>query len=524
MFTGPLIYYIAAPFQSFLPDPYVVAAAAVAISAITGIVLAYLVKTYLDEKTAVVFYFLWAVSPLLIAFDRIPWNPNLTILSASLAFIPLFSKKLGFKEILFLSAGVFFGYQAHFSGLFLLPLVVLSLFYVHPTKVLKTPSVILIPLAFIASFIPTIVFDLKHDWLNLKGFSSLLFNKDSVDNFMIFSRLLHKPYVIVETIGKVFIAETASLLRVFIGLSFFVSFGVVLKNSSEKKLLFLPLIWMGCIALFYSFYRPSTPEYYFFILLPSILLLVSTVVSQLSLKKLQLICCLFFLYVSFGFFAQFDSFSSLNIKDQYKSISFFNIGEQYKTISFLRNQAATRGVKEIVYDVSPTDSEGFRYLMAQENIPLSQEGNIVHVQFPYTESLLVTERYSNEMSVWIDSRTDQRMSYLVSKDFILKYPKDIEIYESHSVDDTEGAVASYVIFQNQQKIAQIKVIDKEVSWDSFASIKALETPEARSKSYPNNWKRINDTTYIQEERKFGIVLRNVTTSATDLTQDLTFIF
>jgi hypothetical protein len=81
------------------------------------------------------------------------------------------------------------------------------------------------------------------------------------------------------------------------------------------------------------------------------------------------------------------------------------------------------------------------------------------------------------------------MSYLISDYFILKYPKDLELYESHAVQDKDGAVAAYVVYQQQQKIALIQVIDKELSWDSVVRVKSLETEAARPTSYPNNWKR-----------------------------------
>lgn len=512
MFTGPLIYYIAAPFQFLLSDPYVVVAATISISIITSLILLILLKTYLHEKTAQVFFFLWAVSPLLYWFDRVPWNPNLTMLASSLVFLPLTSEKFSLKEALFISLGVFFGYQAHFSGLLLFPLALVSLIQMQGLKIFKKWQIWSIPAAFISSLVPTILFDFKHNWMNVNGLLSLLSNKDSVDNFGIFTRMIEKFYIIVETVGKVFIAESTPLLHVCVGLFFLLSSISLLKRNDLRKNLRIPFLWLMVIGIVFAVYRHSTPEYYFFILLSPILFIVSAVLSEIPNKKLFFMGSVFVLYSGWTFFSTLQ-------KNQG-----FNIFEQYQTVSFIKRVQASTGLKEIVFDVSPVDSEGIRYLLSQEEILFSPNGNIVHVQFPYSGSLQANERYSRNMAVWIDTRTDSQSSYIISDWFILKYPKYLEVYETNNLEEKRGAEVAYVVFSGQQKISTILLINKEKSSEVFNQIRQSKQENSPALPTINNWERINDTTYIQEDKKFGIVLKNLTTPATDLTPALIFTF
>lgn len=512
MFTGPLIYYIAAPFQAVFADPYVVVATAVSISIITGITLLVLLRTYLKEKTSQIFFFLWALSPLLYWFDRVPWNPNLTVLSSLLVFLPLVSEKFKLKEALLISGGVFLGYQAHFSGLLLLPIAMTSLIQIHGIQILKKWLTWLIPLAFLSSLVPTLLFDFKHNWMNLNGLLSLLLNKDSVDNYGIFSRVIEKSYIIIETIGKVFISESVSLVHVSLGLFFLLSSVYLLSRFGSKKILITSLLWMVLVGLVFALYRHSTPEYYFFILLSPILFIISEVLSELPNKNLYLMGFVFVIYSSWTFFSTLHENHG------------FNIGEQYETVSFIKEVQSTTGLKEIIFDSSPVDSEGVRYLLSQENLAFSPSGSTVHVQFPYSGSLLESKRFSKNMSVWVDSRTDSQSSYLVSDWFILKYPKTLEVFETDNLEEKQGAELAYVVFSAQQKVAVIRLINKEKSPELFKEIKQSKQEIFGITSPSNNWEQVNNTTYIQENQKFGIVLTNLTTPAMDLTSALTFVF
>lgn len=283
-------------------------------------------------------------------------------------------------------------------------------------------------------------------------------------------------------------------------------------RSGTKKVLTTSLLWMTLVGVVFALYRHSTPEYYFFILLSPILFVISEVISELPNKKLYLMGLVFMLYSSWTLFS--------TLREDHG----FNIGEQYETVSFIKNVQATTGLKEIIFDVSPVDSEGVRYLLSQENISFSPAGRTVHVQFPYSGSLLESKRFSKNMSVWVDTRTDSQNSYLISDWFILVYPKTLEVFETDNLDEKQGAELAYVVFSAQQKTAVIRIINKKQSSELFNEIKQSKQEIFGTTQPSNGWEQVNGTTYLQENQKFGIVLTNLTTPAMDLTSALTFVF
>lgn len=92
MFTGPLIYYLAAVISVFVEDHIAVIIVAVFLSLVTGLTILCLGKFYFGNNEAIILTSLWAFSPFLVHIDRIPWNPNLSVLAAVLVLFPLLGK------------------------------------------------------------------------------------------------------------------------------------------------------------------------------------------------------------------------------------------------------------------------------------------------------------------------------------------------------------------------------------------------------------------------------------------------
>lgn len=225
MFTGPLIYYVAAGFAMILLTPQAVVAAALFFALLTGAFIGWLSTIYLGKKTGLIFTVLWAFSPFIIGLYKIAWNPNIMILAAALIFLPLLREsRLNWKDSLFILGGAFLGYQAHFSGFLLIPLLVLSLLIRYLWRVDSLLriclNVVIAGVGLVTSMLPTLLFDYRNDWLNARGFLSLLQNRDQVSDYQIVSRMIEKLLIVLETAGKIVLGSTPGFaLLVVVGLS-----------------------------------------------------------------------------------------------------------------------------------------------------------------------------------------------------------------------------------------------------------------------------------------------------------------
>lgn len=183
MFTGPLIYYTTAFFMLVTEPPLAVAGNALFLAVVTGGLIYFLTRRYLDEPTALIMTSLWAFSPFIIKLDRTPWNPNLMLMAAALIFLPMLKKdRLKLVDGGLIGLGVFLGYQAHFAGLLLPPLAIFSLLI---RREFSWKPYALVAAGFVTSIVPTILFDLQHNWLNLTGLLGLITNKDNTASYQL---------------------------------------------------------------------------------------------------------------------------------------------------------------------------------------------------------------------------------------------------------------------------------------------------------------------------------------------------
>lgn len=449
MFTGPLIYYFSGFFNLFVESHYAVYLTMLSISFLTGLALLYLSKLYLSQKEQLVILIIWACSPLMILFDQIPWNPNLAILSSSLVFFPLLKQKsqLGIKDLLFIFTGVFLGYQAHFSGLLLMPIAFLTVLLFFKPKLLALSTIVV---AFILSFVPTFLFDYRNDWLNSRGFWMLISNKDRVASYLFSDRLMNKIYIVIETLGKVIFQSNSSLLILATGVLILGFYIFSCFKDKDLRLLKKVMIWLIAIPVAYAFYREQTPEYYFLILIPVFLHLISrTVIRGLSPYQ-QNVFLIFFVIIGI-------STSLKNVQGKQD----FQLGAQLETLKYLQSYANTNPISQIIFDMDEVDALGIKYLMENKQVKLSQPGALIHIIYP-TGNNFVTERISPSVGIWLDSRVGQNTRYLSTDDYIISIPDDWHIFQNFEPVENTSYSQKYTFFDHQmKKIGDLFVITKK---------------------------------------------------------------
>jgi hypothetical protein len=474
MFTGPLIYYLTIPFVFFFGELMAIFLTPLFISLITGIFLYFLLKRYLGLKEATYGLIIWAFSPFLISLDRIFWNPNLTLLSAALVFIPLLAKKVDRSVLFFVFCGSFLAYQAHFSGLLLTPILLITVIVL--AKPLKVFLMGLFGLG--VSLLPTLIFDLRNQFLNFNGLLGLLQQKSQFSLLNFLADFYHNLYIIIETFGKLFIYNNSPATIFSLGLLFFILALFNFKNNQKIQLAFL---WVLFVAIAYSFYREQKPEYYFLIILPPLFIIAIDNLSKIKQKWLIII---------FGFFI-FNSI--LTISNTFKDSSGITVANLSQAQKYLAN----RSVKEIIYDVPFGAEVGVKYFF--DDLVQADGQEILHVSYPNDLSFNGVKQF-NDLAVWFDRRSLDK-NYIVAKDYMLQSASGYLLYKNEYPREKIQNYEQYEIFHDGQHFGSLLLAHEsreKIEWME----QCLKLKEAKN----DNWQIFSKSSNIKYKSRYCLLI------------------
>lgn len=445
MFTGPLVYYLTAALMFIVPAPYTVIALALVCSLATGVTLAWLANHYRDQQWSLLIFGVWAVSPFIVSLDRIPWNPNLSILAAALCLFPVAQaqKRLSKLDLGFIFAGSFLGYQAHFSGL-LLPGLVVATLLMHRQWRSAAWAVVAASLGLATSFLPTLVFDIRNNWLNLQGLQELLTNRDAVHSFRLGARLQHQLFIVIETLGKLLFFYASTPLIIVAGIGLVIA--DVWKTStstawrSERTTIWL---WALLTPLAFSFYRGSTPEYYYLILIPAFLLLITRWLLTLPSATAR-----WSLITGLAVVTLWNQTYLLESRD----LDLFN---SVKVQEIVQENATS----EVRYDIEAVETLGLQYLLAGKELTPGEP--VTHIMYPYSGSVL-SERISPSVAIWFDDR-DLESTWIQEDDYLLEVKQPWRIWIDLQSAFSRLPATTYLIADEQDRPqASLLVTDKEI--------------------------------------------------------------
>lgn len=306
VFQGPGWYYLLTlVFLLGRGDPYygMVLMLIISLSSVIG---AFFVARYLwGEKAGFVTAFLFAAAPISIKTTRHMWPPYPLLLVMILYVYFLFKVLLEKKKKYTLWLGLITGLTFHFEvafGIFLLPVTIfILLLYRHR---LSFKSAILALLGFLVTFLPQIVFDLRHDFIQTRGILNFINSKGQ-------DMGIPKPFFLYM---KQHLFMFAGTLRESIGLpekflsrwllllifSFLLIIIFIKTNKKEKETI---KVLMGIIIgvfLMYAFYPHDLWEWYLIGLGTVYIFLLGLIMTKLLEHRiLKFLVLIFFLGVSF---------------------------------------------------------------------------------------------------------------------------------------------------------------------------------------------------------------------------------
>lgn len=370
-FTGPLIYYATAPFIFFFGNIYSTVILPVLISFITGVALYFLAKHYQTKKLALIIVAIWSISPLFLKIDRTFWNPNLSLLAFSLVIWPIyFAKKPKKLDFALIALGSFLAYQSHFSAFLLIPIVFLFVLIFKRPKEIFFASCVGLGI----SLLPTIIFDLRHGFINMSGIINLFSNEASgFDLINLLRNIYNNTKFTLDVFGRLLLYGKNSAIRQVIGLMIILA-AFFIRFRKEKTLFFKLLFWPILVIILMSFYQGEIPEYYLVVGLPPLMLVLALTFTKFS-RQLLLLMFLLFSIFNFSYFKR-----SIVVDDLE-----FTLGNSVAIKNDLLRINQEHEIKEIIYLIPHPSDLGLKYLI-EPIIAKRENGKSIKIVYPAKEN------------------------------------------------------------------------------------------------------------------------------------------
>lgn len=306
-YLGPIYYYFMTPFLLLFNYDPVGPAIMVALAGIVTVFLVYYItKEWINKPAGIIAAALYTVSPLVIAYSRSSWNPNLMpIITLTLLYV-LYKAVVRPSWKLFLAVGILFGIamQLHYIELFMAFVIFFFTLFGRIIISRKFEVVLLFKsyaqmiLGFLISFSPFIAFEVKNGFPNIRTIFSFVINPATGD-----PALLSKSSFL-EIVGDVFFRLFARLSFRFPEINkietfdqtviFIWSLGIIciavlsiisllrIKNNVVKLLL---VLWLVFGVILFGFYKKSIYDYYFEFMFPLPFILIGGLFSYPFIKK-----------------------------------------------------------------------------------------------------------------------------------------------------------------------------------------------------------------------------------------------
>lgn len=282
LFLGPIYYYFIAPFVWIFNWDPVGPAVFIAILGVLSIILTYFVgKNYFNHRVGLISAVLLTFSPLIIEFSRSSWNPNPMPFFSLLLMLAIFNwykkKKPKFLYLAVICFAIML--QLHYMAILLSPFLLFAIWYLgkdlNRAKKKKIRTYLISGLILFLLLSPLLIFDLKHDFYNLRGFLEI-FKGRSNEGFSLIDLISRSRDRLRQVFGLFLGIEERSWLNNLIVLTTLIfSFISFKKASKPAKLIIFSWFMWGFLSL--GFYRHSVYPHYlgFIFFMPAIFLALS---------------------------------------------------------------------------------------------------------------------------------------------------------------------------------------------------------------------------------------------------------
>lgn len=260
----------------------------VVLGALFLIALFLFVKEHVGLKAAYLTLFLGSISSSLIFWDQIPWAPSLFYLSQTiLLFGSLASLKHKWGYYL-IALSLILAFQSHFGIVLSIVSVLFFFVFVRPIKI-DAKTFLISGLILFLGFLPNIVYDLTHDFGNVKKIIYTVDDGD-VDYFVSFNKIVN---VLNFNTTSVIYPKNNNLFDSILTKSLFALILVnaisLLRDKKMKNVSLLLLITLVLPAAIFYIQQGKFSEYYLLMTVPSSILLLSLFLNRIVNSKFLLL-------------------------------------------------------------------------------------------------------------------------------------------------------------------------------------------------------------------------------------------
>jgi 4-amino-4-deoxy-L-arabinose transferase-like glycosyltransferase len=299
MYLGPLYYYLIAPALFLANYSPVGPSIFVALIGVATIYLVwYVSRKWFGEIPAVIAALLYAVSPVVIVNSRSSWNPNVMPFFALLTIFSLWSiwQEKKYYWLYVLGIALAFCLQSHYLAVLLLPVIIIIWLVSYRNirnskleirKFIKHSAIGLgIFLLFMS---PLLVFDIRHDWMNVRALTALLGGSGGSAFFGPAQALTKLPSIAflifsgLTGAGNRLLSAILVILLTLVGLA---AFSRRAKTPIRKGTTIL-LLWLATGIIGVAFFNHEIYAHYFGFLFPAPVILLAAVFDYL-LRELGL--------------------------------------------------------------------------------------------------------------------------------------------------------------------------------------------------------------------------------------------
>jgi hypothetical protein len=386
-FLGPYFIYLLVPFFIITKLHPMALLLFVYVANIVFFILAFsIIKKLFGFRVTILFLTFWAFSKDLIIFDTIAWNPLLVPTGVLLVYLLMFKIYQNKKRLInWFTLGIILGLflNIHFQFIFVIIMSFIFLFHLlfQNKKALSKYQTHILSLlfGFALMFLPTLMFDLRHNFLNSKQFFSFIQN--SGVNSVVPDYFAWVPVLTNFLKPFVFISNNWLMIFYFICLlilNYFL-YKQSKKASFEKSFWLSQLpIWVITMVVFIKYgRRPS--EYYFLFLLPIIYLMLSKLISQ---KRQFILYLLVYIFINL----------SINYPIYNQSVWSYKTSLQQKIAVARRIQKLDKNLY-ISFSGYPGVNNGFEYLFKWLEIE-NDENSKKHLEVNFPEK--ATKKKENQ--------------------------------------------------------------------------------------------------------------------------------
>lgn len=319
VFQGPLWYYLLGlPTFIFGGDPWGGVFLMLIISIATIVVAYFWMKFFFGEKAGIITLFLFAISPEAAAAATYVWNPHpmwLLIVTYIFSFYGVINRSIKFNLMLWPLIGLMFHFQTALAVFILASSV--TYIFIFNRKVIFNKYFLAGVTLLLCTFLPQILFDLRHDFLMTKSILSIFGGSEqglfvSGENHGYFDLVNAHVVSFYNNFRSAFVAE--GYLKYFpdfaIGIIILVFLFVNrIKLFSKKESLFiLALSRFILIVLMLSFIYPFPIRYWFLTGFQSFyLILLGLILSKFYINLWgRVILAVFFVVLIFNSFQRID--------------------------------------------------------------------------------------------------------------------------------------------------------------------------------------------------------------------------